>query len=136
MPMKLRLHSGRETFDHSLELKPKQDNDAAGGAFELLLDGSQARHADCVQIASGTYSILLDGRSYEARVTTGPAGSGSGTYTVVVGSDEYRVEVEDPRARGHQGKPGESAGPQEILAPMPGRVVKLLVEENQKVEAG
>ena len=27
-------------------------------------------------------------------------------------------------------------GPQDILAPMPGRIVKILVRENQEIEAG
>jgi biotin carboxyl carrier protein len=136
--MKLRLHSGSETFSHTVELEAAQDKEAGDGRFKLLFDGAAERHADCIAIAPDVYSIILDGRSYEARVSAAEPGAGAsaGSYSVVVGGEEYRVEIQDPRARRRGGMAGEGTGPQEILAPMPGKIVKVLVEENQEVKAG
>jgi biotin carboxyl carrier protein len=46
------------------------------------------------------------------------------------------VEVRDPRAISSQGKSGLGEGRQTVNAPMPGKVVRLLVSEGDEVEAG
>ena len=47
------------------------------------------------------------------------------------------VEVRDPRSlRSRQGGAQDEKGPRKIVAPMPGRVVRLLVAEGAEVEAG
>jgi biotin carboxyl carrier protein len=46
------------------------------------------------------------------------------------------VEVLDPRRRRRANALDASEGPQEILAPMPGMVVKVLVAEGQQVSSG
>jgi len=45
--------------------------------------------------------------------------------------------LRDPRSlRSRQHAAGDEKGPRKIVAPMPGRVVRLLVTENSEVEAG
>jgi biotin carboxyl carrier protein len=141
MTHEIKLHVGSQTYSHKLELKPVEGSDESGGKLTFSLDGSEPQQADWIEIASGTYSIILGARSYEARVITAAAepvsaGGSGGSYNVRVGSQENRIEIQDPRARRGAGTTGGHRGPQEVSAPMPGKIIKVLVSENQEVDAG
>ncbi|MFN3323016.1 MAG: biotin/lipoyl-containing protein [Bryobacteraceae bacterium] len=102
--------------------------------FELLWDGEgepAERTASVVEVEPGVYSVVLDGRSYEARVS--PSGRGWG---VDVGPSHFEVEAADPRSS--RGRARTFAGDErlELKAPMPGKVVRVLVEPGGTVEAG
>jgi biotin carboxyl carrier protein len=91
--------------------------------------------ADGEEISDGVYSILIDGQSYEAHVSKRP-GSAEGylsSYAVIVGLRHYRVEIRDPRSWKRRETGVQDQGPQDIVAPMPGKIVKVLVAENQEV---
>jgi biotin carboxyl carrier protein len=91
--------------------------------------------ADGEEISPGVYSILIDGRSYEAQVSK-RAGDPEGylsAYVVTVGLRHYLVEIRDPRRWRRDGAGVQEKGPKEIVAPMPGKIVKVLVCENQEV---
>jgi len=91
----------------------------------------EERDADVQIVEPCVYSILMDGRSYEARVEERPEG-----LVVVIDGRRFEVEVRDPRRRSAQrGKHG-GAGPQQVTSPMPGRVVRLLVAQGDEVIAG
>jgi len=75
----------------------------------------------------GVYSVLLDGRSYLARVEEG---------VVTVNGFRYEIEVRDPRRWSRQSRGGAHAGAQDIKASMPGKVVRVLVAVGDAVEAG
>ena len=53
-----------------------------------------------------------------------------------VGSSRFTVEVRDPRSLRGRTRVGDDHGPKKIIAPMPGKVVRLLVREGDEVEAG
>jgi biotin carboxyl carrier protein len=95
---------------------------ASGYAIER--DGIQ-REASVILVEPGVYHVLLDDRSFEVRT--------SGDRLDVDGF-ELTIEVEDPRqvARIRTGSAGE--GRQTIAAPMPGKVVRLLVAPGDPVE--
>jgi pyruvate carboxylase subunit B len=60
-------------------------------------------------------------------------------WTISTGGRRFRVRVEDERThaiREMSGVDGLDAGPQELRAPMPGLVVRVLVEAGQEVEPG
>jgi biotin carboxyl carrier protein len=58
-------------------------------------------------------------------------------YEVRVGSDAYEVEIENPkRLRGSHAGASHGDGSAQITAPMPGKVVRILLEAGAKVEAG
>lgn len=79
----------------------------------------------------GVYSVLMDGRSYEARVEEHP-----GLLVVVIDGYRFEVDVRDPR-RFRRGAGGRGAdGVQTISAPMPGKVVRVLIAAGDAVEAG
>ena len=106
------------------------ERDAAG--WRISLDG-EVVDADALEIAPNIFSILLNGKSYEIRVAPTP----TGTLTLQTGRHEFTAEVTDPRAwRGRRHGAMEAEGRQQILAPMPGKIIRVLVQAGEKVEAG
>jgi biotin carboxyl carrier protein len=53
-----------------------------------------------------------------------------------VGSTRFAAEVRDPRSLRGRTRAGDDQGPRKIVAPMPGKVVRLLVREGDPVEIG
>jgi biotin carboxyl carrier protein len=83
----------------------------------------------------GAYLLLREGRVYECRLSGGAAEAGGAE--VRVGNRSYRVRLADPkRLRGAGVAAGHEGGLAQVLAPMPGKVVRVLVEQGQAVEAG
>jgi len=103
-----------------------------GVAWRVTLDGRPVA-VDAVEIAPNTLSILLNGQSFEVNVSSSP----DGKLKLQTGSREFIAEVIDPRAwSGRRHGSVEAQGRQQIVAPMPGKVVRLLVKEGDRVEAG
>jgi biotin carboxyl carrier protein len=76
---------------------------------------------------SGVYSLLVDGVSYEVRVETGQ---------VTVGSRRFDFQVEDPRQWKRSADSAGGHGHAAIIAPMPGKIVRVLVAVGDEVEPG
>jgi biotin carboxyl carrier protein len=77
---------------------------------------------------TGQWSVLANGRSFAAQLLS--------NGEVSVNGRVFRVEIFDPRSmRGRRSTAG-SEGRQTIAAPMPGRVVRVLIEAGQEVDAG
>jgi biotin carboxyl carrier protein len=79
----------------------------------------------------GVYSILMDGRSYDARVEESPAG-----LIVVIDGHRFEVQVRDPRRRSRGSAGRHADGVQQVAAPMPGKVIRVLVAPGDTVVAG
>ena len=110
---------------HRLELRKS----AAG--WECRLDG-RVLHVDAVIPRRDVLSLLVDGHSYEIKREQTAT-----DLHMWVGSARFAVQLRDPRSlRSRQLAGGEEKGPRKILAPMPGRVVRILVAEGSEVEAG
>src|SRR6185436_8099447 len=92
-------------------------------ACRFRLDGDPERSAHVEAPEPGVYSVLMDGKSYDARVEEMPGG------IVVVLIDGYRLEMEvrDPRRWSRNSAGSGVQGAQSIVAPMPGKVVRVLV---------
>jgi biotin carboxyl carrier protein len=102
------------------------------GAWKISLDGN-ALDANAVEVAPNIFSVLLNGDSHQIRIAPRP----DGTLTLHTGLAEYHAEVSDPRSwRGRRHGAVEAEGRQQITAPMPGKVVCLLVKQGDLVEAG
>jgi biotin carboxyl carrier protein len=82
--------------------------------------------ADIVETERGVYSIVADGKSYEARV------SGN---EISIGGRLFTFEIEDPRRwkRSTHGAGGH--GRASITAPMPGKIVRVSVSVGDEVVA-
>jgi len=110
----------------TVELSP-----AENGRLICSIDGV-AIDADVAEIYPGAYSILIGGQSLEAHVD-----SHASDLLVSVAGREFSVAVRDPRAwRRKHGGSVASEGRQQVLAPMPGKVVRILAKTGDKIEAG
>lgn len=79
--------------------------------------------------------LLMDGRS----VRVVPGEGGAGRWTLRVGGSRLSAVVEDERARRLAAMRRGPAAPESLrplVAPMPGLVVRVMVEPGQAVEAG
>jgi len=101
----------------------------AVGDREIPVD--LAKLPELKEVEPGVYSVLLDGRSLVFRVA--PM---NGAVLVDVEGHEYKVEARDPRAAGRHGRHTVGEGRQNIFAPMPGKVIRMLVSEGDQVHTG
>ena len=124
--MKLTAEIGGER--HELDFKQEGSRVTAeidGRVYELEMNAPRP----------GVYLLLAGGRVYECRVNH--TGTNRETAEVAIGRDTYAVTLADPkRLRGAQASGAHAHGTSEIVAPMPGKVVRVLVETGTEVEAG
>jgi biotin carboxyl carrier protein len=110
----------------------KVELERATGGWQARLE-DRVLMVDVEPIAAG-WSLLVSRTSYEVSVR----GTGPGILTVRVGGQAIDVRVLDPRAYRRRGPGGATDGPsgiRHVLAPMPGRVVKVLVKAGDRVTA-
>jgi biotin carboxyl carrier protein len=114
-----------------------------GVSVEIRRDGERlcanvdGREYELEAHRSGS-SVMLrtaDGRVFDCRVEGKPFSGQS--VDVFVGPRRYAVTLTDPkRLRGVTAARGQADGVARIVAPMPGKVVRVLVEQGAQVEAG
>jgi acetyl/propionyl-CoA carboxylase alpha subunit len=110
-----------------VDLAAGVDAGAIAWAGECLVDG-RAVSADVRLLEPGVMSLLVEGRQYRCVL------DGDG---VVIGGRRYGFGVDDPRSlTGRRGAGAGTEGPRQVKAPMPGRVVRVLVEAGDEVEEG
>ncbi|HWV58274.1 MAG TPA: biotin/lipoyl-containing protein [Longimicrobiales bacterium] len=111
--------------------------------FEVDLAGDVPRvdgvpfTVDSARVAGGAARhLLIDSRS----ITVVPArGDAPGRWEIRAGGYHFDAHVEDERTRALRAftrTTAAVAGPQPLVAPMPGLVVRILVEPGQEVVAG
>jgi biotin carboxyl carrier protein len=97
------------------------------GLIEGTVDGRTVT-ADVVFLQPGVMSLLVEGRQYRC-ILDGDA--------VVIAGQRFNFEVDDPRSlAGRRGAGAGTDGPRAIKAPMPGRVVRVLVAVGEEVAEG
>jgi biotin carboxyl carrier protein len=116
--------------------KPGELNFETSGnefTFEYRREGGAPvmREASLIEVEPGIFSILFNGRSYDARVVSLAEG-----HAVRLNGQTSIVEVRDPRAITRKGRAGSGEGLQKIASPMPGKVVRVLVAKGDMVDAG
>ncbi len=89
------------------------------------------RPEDVREVEPGVYSVLLGGRSFEVRVI-----ASLGRLDAEVAGERATAEVQDPRNASRRSKSATGSGRQNISAAMPGKVIRLLVQEGDAVETG
>jgi len=104
---------------------------APAPACRFRLGGGGEIAADVEMAEPGVYSILIDGRSYEARVEETPT-----ALVVVIDGRRFEIEARDPRRLARKGASGAADGVQAIAAPMPGKIVRVLAAVGDEVSAG
>jgi biotin carboxyl carrier protein len=116
--------NGREC---ALELMPTL-NGATAVAFAV---DSLRLEADIQEVEPGVYSVLVGTRSVEAKIER----NGDG-YAVRVNGRRYEIAVRDPRQRGRLAGRPATEGPQKVTSPMPGKVMRVMVQAGEAVRAG
>jgi biotin carboxyl carrier protein len=87
----------------------------AGGVISLLLDGTRSYEATVARSSHDAMTVCVDGVPVELTVTAGPGLKA--------------------RSSGHgRSEDGPQQGPQQVKAPMPGKIVKVLVKPGDRVE--
>ena len=103
-----------------------------GALFVIAIDGRE-RVVDAVPTDPETWSLLVEGASHE--VTVVPQGH-SGDSLAGVGQVPVVVSLNGRRRSGRKEDGGQAgSGPQRILAPMPGKIVRVLVTPGDAVHA-
>jgi biotin carboxyl carrier protein len=126
MKFEVYLDSTSGKSKHVVELEK------SGSTYKVSLDG-QPVEADVILATPNSVSVILNGAAFEFHVAPSPSGS----YTLQTGSHEFHAEVRDPRSwRGRKQGGLDAEGRQEIVAPMPGKVIRLLVKAGDQVETG
>ena len=109
----------------------KLDLERSDEGWRCRLDGREIQ-MDAVLARRDVLSVLIAGKAYEIKREQ--------TVTDLhlwVGPVRYAAEVRDPRSlRGRRGTGSDDAGPKKLIAPMPGKVVRVLVAQGEQVEAG
>ena len=117
----------------------------AGQDYELTIrwdDGRVAADIDgrhyeleVSELGQGDYLMLDDLRVYNCRLATSRGRRDS--FEVHLRGNRYDVRVIDPkRLRSAQSSGRDDPGEAQIVAPMPGKVVRVLVGVGSRVEAG
>jgi biotin carboxyl carrier protein len=106
------------------------DLNRADGRWSCRLDDRDFE-IDAVLIRPDVLSLRIGDFAYEVkseRVTN--------NLHLWVGSRGFAVEVRDPRSLRGRTRAGDDHGPRKITAPMPGKVVRLLIRQGDEVELG
>ena len=110
--------------------KRRVELDRAGSVVQGLIDGRRVQ-ADVVALHYGAYSILIGGRSIDVRIEESPSG-----LRVISGGREFAAGISDPRKFRRGAGAVSAEGRQNVNAPMPGKVVRLLVRAGEVVKVG
>jgi biotin carboxyl carrier protein len=103
-----------------------------GERARWTIDG-RALDANAVEVSPGIYSILIGGKSFEARVES----KSDSELRVTVAGREFNAAIRNPRKwKRNRAAGAEAEGRQQVTAPMPGKIVLVLVKTGEAVDAG
>ena len=102
-----------------------------GDEYEISIDGEMHRVGSCRIDGTSVTSLIVEGRSWEI----GTVQDGDRVDVYVQGEIHPVMVWDEIWARAAEGHAG-SSGSEEVHAPIPGSVVRLLVAEGDQVPAG
>jgi biotin carboxyl carrier protein len=115
-----------EGKQRKVELRSSAEEDALSGALACVVDGRPLT-VEAQLLRPGVLSLLVDGRQYRC-ILDGDA--------VLVDGRRYGFEAADPRSlQARHGAGAAAEGARAVKAPMPGRVVRVLVGVGDEVQA-
>jgi biotin carboxyl carrier protein len=120
--------------EHTLEISQETP-------FSCRFDGAPFE-AEAALVEPGVYSLLIGGKSFHVRVAASPergselTSPNSSQYVAQIDGASYTIALRDPRRWNRSRTAMAREGRQQITAPMPGKVVRVLIAEGRQVEAG
>jgi len=121
------------TYDVIVDGKTHRLELTHGDKTWLCKVDDQEIEVDAALTARDVLSVLVGGKAYEVKRER----SLQGDLHMIIGSARYAVDVQDPRSlRTRRGAAGTESGPRKVTAPMPGKIVRILVAEKDEVKAG
>ena len=122
----MEIHIGDRVADVSLVNKE-------GNKVQITIDG-KPYEVDIVMAENGSCSILHDGDSYNAELIHH---EGKKSYDVNIFYRSYHIGIVDSQAKYLRMKKGDDTRQDDkIIAPMPGKVVKIPVQKGDHLQAG
>ena len=106
------------------------DLNRADGRWTCRLDGREVE-VDAVLARPDVLSLRIGNMAYEVK-----SERVANDLHLWVGSTRFAAEVRDPRSLRGRARAGDDQGPKKIVASMPGKVVRLLVQAGDEVELG
>ena len=111
--------------EYSVEIERKEKS------FLIKIDGEEF-DVDATLFKKELYSLIVSNKSYLSNIK-----SEENKYIVDISGESFEIEVFDEATRRMAQKKKEpESGKQVIKAPMPGKIVKILVKEGEEVEPG
>ena len=121
------------TYDVVVDGKTHRLELTRGEKTWLCKVDDQEIEVDAALTARDVMSVLVSGKAYEVKRER----SLQGELHLVIGSARYAVDVQDPRSlRTRRAAGGVEAGPQKLTAPMPGKIVRIMVAVGDEVKVG
>ena len=100
------------------------------GGFSVGVDGHE-RAVDAVRIDDHTLSLLMGGASHEVTIVPDQV---TGQLSVGIGAVPLSVGLNSSRKWGRKDDGGSArGGPQRVVAPMPGKIARILVKAGEPV---
>ncbi len=119
-----------KTKDRAAKIEVLEQN---GSLYHVKIDDKEYEF-DVEKVEEGVYSILHNNMSVNMEMIEGDSPQ---RYSVNTISDHYEIEVVDAAARYRNSSGGGMENSDKFISsPMPGKVVKILLNEGDKVEKG
>ena len=106
------------------------DLNRANDAWSCRLDGRKI-DVDAVLARPNVLSLRIGNQAYEVKCER----VGNELH-LWVGSMRFAAEVSDPRSLRGRMRTADDHGPRKLIAPMPGKVVRILGREGETVDSG
>jgi len=124
----MKLHAAINDYQTNIQIR------VDGGRVFAGID-DRCYEVEVQESGTGGYLLISQGRVFECRID-GPPESGR-TIDVIVGTTPYSVTLTDPRRLSSVASARADGGDAaRIIAPMSGKVVRVLVAVGDQVEAG
>ncbi len=106
------------------------DLNRADDRWSCRLDGREGE-VDAVLVGPDILSLRIGNEAYEVKSERVAGGA-----DIWVGSARFAVEVRDPRSLRGRVRAVDDQGPRKLAAPMPGKIVRVMVTQGDAIEAG
>ena len=123
-------------FDVQIDGVPARLEVHREGALHRFRLGDQPEHqAHLAEVELGVFSVLMEGRSYEARAERRDEDGNEGAWITVRGR-RFRIAITDPRRWTQSSAALYGHDRETIVASMPGKIIRILVQAGETVAAG